>query len=98
MMNHNNEIIKSFQILFNFFHKFIAFAELHTNNNLIFIDIPELNKYFDGSFVVLTTQDLNETLDFPGKKEFDYFNKEEIKDIHYWKPKTAGELIFNYWD
>jgi hypothetical protein len=22
----------------------------------------------------------------------------ELEQISYWKPRTAGELIFNYWD
>ncbi len=96
--SHKLSYKRNFQILFNIFHRFIAFAELHINNNLIFIDIPELDKYFNGSFTVLKTDDLNEIIDIPYKKRFDYFNEYELKDINYQKPQRAGDLVFNYWD
>lgn len=24
--------------------------------------------------------------------------KAELQQIQYWKPKTVGEILFNYWD
>jgi hypothetical protein len=46
-------------------------------------------------FRVLTLRELQAPLDLTDLMALDHA---ELEQISYWKPGTAGELIFNYWD
>ena len=64
---------------------------------LDFISVPTvenaINQYTE--YVVLT----KEYLETPfSKYDTGELNDAEISQIKYWKPKTLGEVIFNWWD
>jgi len=45
---------------------------------------------------VLNTDELNIPLSIESISNT--LDKVEIEQIDYWRPKTIGEVIFNYWD
>ena len=74
-----------------------AFTKKYNSSNLLFdfINNSKLSKLLKSQYriSVLTKEKLNSLATPPlggwGAKE---------NDIKYWKPKTLGEVLFNYWD
>ncbi|MEH6940370.1 hypothetical protein [Bacillus sp. JJ722] len=95
---------KQFHILLNEYYPNLAFASIVEFGNIEFIDIPILYKQFNPFYKVLNTSELNNpvTLINSSKKSIIQNNNElnstELKEIVFWKLKTVGEIIFNYWD
>lgn len=95
---------KHMHILLNVHYPFMAFASKVECGEILFINESELDKLFSPFYNVLEIKELNEPviLRLGSKqsilqKEND-FNNDELKQIAYWKPKTIGDIIFNYWD
>ena len=91
-------------ILLNVHYPFMTFANEVEYGKIAFINEPELDKLFGSIYNVLGTKELNEPaiLKLGSKQTIlqneNDFNKDELKQVAYWKPKTIGEIIFNYWD
>jgi hypothetical protein len=66
---------------------------------LTFIDDPRIHAALAPSppdpFRLLTLGELQAPLDLVDCTALDHA---ELEQIRHWKPGTAGELIFNYWD
>ena len=64
-----------------------------------FVDDPRIHAALSLSppapFRLLTLRELQAPLDLTGLTALDHA---ELEQISYWKPSTAGDLIFNYWD
>ncbi|MED4697186.1 hypothetical protein [Peribacillus frigoritolerans] len=95
---------KHLHILLNEHYPFLAFASFVDFENIKFIDEPELLKQFSPFYRVLSMEELNKPLyikDSTGKiilVNDNELNSTELEQIAYWKPKSYGEVIFNFWD
>ncbi len=92
-------------ILLNDCYPFIAFATSVDYCGISFVNKPDFSKIlreFSTDLKFLTTSELHETIQVDGKtfklKNENSLNPVELSQILYWKPKTIGEVIFNYWD
>ena len=79
---------------------FLATAALAAGNAPItFTDNPRIHAALSLSppapFRLLTLAELQAPLDLTDLTALDHT---ELEQISYWRPGTAGELIFNYWD
>ena len=95
---------KHMHMLLDVHYPFMTFANEVEYGKIAFINEPELDKLFGSIYNVLGTKELNEPaiLKLGSKQTIlqneNDFNKDELKQVAYWKPKTIGEIIFNYWD
>ncbi|WP_350301318.1 hypothetical protein [Peribacillus frigoritolerans] len=95
---------KHLHILLNEHYPFLAFASFVDFENIKFIDEPELLKQFSPFYRVLSMEELNKPLyikESTGKiilENDNELNSAELEQIAYWKPKSSGEVIFNFWD
>lgn len=66
---------------------------------ITFVDDPRIHAALSLSppapFRLLTLRELHAPLDLTDLTALDHA---ELEQISYWRPGTAGELIFNYWD
>jgi hypothetical protein len=66
---------------------------------ITFVDDPRIHAALSPSppapFRLLTLRELQTPLDLTDLTALDHA---ELEQISYWRPGTAGELIFNYWD
>ncbi|MGE7880058.1 hypothetical protein [Peribacillus muralis] len=95
---------KHMHILLNVHYPFLAFASFVDFENIDFIDEPELMKQFSPFYKVLGREELIEPLiikEGTGKiilENDNELNSAELNQIAYWKPKSVGEVIYNFWD
>ena len=95
---------KHLHILLNEHYPFLAFASFVDFENIKYIDEPELLKQFSPFYKVLSIEELNEPLyikESTGKINLENdneLNSAELEQIAYWKPKSVGETIYNFWD
>jgi hypothetical protein len=87
---------KQFSILLNEHYPYIAFASVVEFGKIKFINAPELISQLSPFYKVLSVKELNEPLNI--KSDSINLNSAELEQISYWKPKTIGEVIFNFWD
>ena len=87
---HNNAHI---YILMNVYYPYFTFAS-SINDNITFIDIPNMSKSVLMKYEWLNKNQLNESC----KDSLNLLSPVELEQIHYWKPQTIGEIIYNYWD
>jgi hypothetical protein len=91
-------------VLLNAYYPFLAFASTVEFQDINFIDDPVLSKDFMPFYKVLSKEELNEPLDIRksrGKVSLENknnLNSSELEQLFYWKPKTVGEVMFNFWD
>ncbi len=91
-------------ILLNDHYPILAFASAVDFENIHFINEPELLRQFSPFYRVLSMKELNEPLymkEDPGKiilANDNELNSAELEQIAYWKPKSVGEVIYNFWD
>jgi hypothetical protein len=91
-------------ILLNSSYPIVAFASSVEYFNILFIDHPHSNfiKTFSDVFTVATVNELLERLEMDDRTQTvlndNNLNKSELSRIFYWKPKTVGEVVFNFWD
>lgn len=81
-------------ILQNIHYPFAAFARQDDSGGFIWISQPEWVQLPEGSVRFLNAGELNQ--DWHGL--CGELSPEELDQIHYWKPQTVGEIIFNTWD
>ena len=79
-------------ILMNAHYPYAAFADSVEYGEIGFVDVP-------GGVVcpdvrVLTRDELLQ----PWSGEEGELGDTEMKQIRYWKPRTVGEVVFNFWD
>jgi hypothetical protein len=71
--------------------------------NIHFIDHPHANlhKTYSSVFTITTVNELVERLEIDERTQTvinkNHLNKSEISQILYWKPKTVGDVVFNFW-
>ncbi|NGY89580.1 hypothetical protein F3K44_02630 [Bacillus megaterium] len=91
-------------MLLNAYYPFLALASTVEFQHINFIDDPALSKDFMPLYKVLSKEELSEPSNIrksKGKLSLENKNKlnsSELEQIFYWKPKTVGEVIFNFWD
>lgn len=84
-------------LLVNAYWPFGAFAAEEDPGNICFVDIPvRLPDWFPAGFCLLGTAELSESCRSPGV--LDALMPAEREQVRYWKPLTAGEIVFNFWD
>lgn len=97
----NDEV---FFILLNSSYPIVAFASSVENFNIHFIDHPHSNliKTFSNVFTIVNVNELVEPIEIDERTQTllnkNNLNKSEISQILYWKPKTVGDVVFNFWD
>jgi hypothetical protein len=75
---------------------FVQVTDGHVRPPLAFTERPSLAQIFaENGFQVLSAAELRHPLAVSDLSEL---TAAEHKQIRYWKPATAGELLFNYWD
>ncbi|WP_078410765.1 hypothetical protein [Priestia abyssalis] len=96
---------KNIYILLNGHYPFVAFASFIQYTEIKFIDEPQLYKAFNSfNYRVLTTNELNKPIRLVEKdgmlvvENQNNLNEGEMLQMEDWKPKTYGEIIFNFWD
>jgi hypothetical protein len=74
-------------------------APAQGSTSITFVDDPRIHAALTlnppGSFRLLTLRELQAPLDLIDCTALDHA---ELEQISHWRPGTAGELIFNYWD
>ncbi len=91
-------------ILLNSSYPFVAFASSVQYFDIKYADDSPFNNVnaFGTRFRVLTTEVLNQPLIVDERTHTllneNSLNKIELNHIFHWKPKTVGEVIFNFWD
>lgn len=88
---------KQLYVLLNEHYPFVAFASFVDIENIMFIDRPQLDEHFSDYYTVLGKKELNAPFNHRVIEKSE-LNGAELKQFAYWKPKTVGEIIFNYWD
>lgn len=81
-------------VMLNSSYPYVAFASLVSMEKIIYIDKPDYIKHIPDNYLVLNKKVLETIF---GNCE-NQLNQAERKQILYWKPKTVGEIIFNFWD
>ena len=76
-----------------------AAAPLSEGGPISFVDHPHIHAALSRDppalFRVLTLSELQTPLNLIDCTALDHA---ELEQISHWKPRTAGELVFNYWD
>ena len=85
---------QSIFVLQNIRYPYIAFARRDNSDRFIFTGRPEWIQLPEGPVRFLSPSALNQ--DWHGL--CGELSQEELKQIHYWSPKTVGEIVFNTWD
>lgn len=86
------------QVLCHSIYPIIAFTRpiVDSNLRLEFLNNPELRDAFERQgFEVALPDELNRSTI---EADLTKLNPAEIEQINYWKPKTIGEIIFNWFD
>jgi len=99
-----NVLEENLSILLNNVYPFIAFASSVDYGYIKFVDNELLLNGYSPYYRVLRSNELNEPLVIKENKgRITVENKNELNDaelnnIKYWKSKTVGDIVFNYWD
>ncbi|OPH51910.1 hypothetical protein BC351_34425 [Paenibacillus ferrarius] len=97
---HNESIF----ILLNCLYPFLAFASSVQYFKIEFIDhsLSNIVSGFNEGFRVLSAIETNQQFELDERTHNllteNNLNEAEINEILYWKPKTVGDVIFNFWD
>ena len=81
-------------LLQNIHYPYVAFARRDPSGGFIWTCQPEWLQLPEGSVYFLSPDELNQ--DWRGLCR--ELSPEEQAQIHYWNPRTVGEIIFNTWD
>lgn len=81
-------------LLQNIHHSFAAFAQRDPSGRFVLVRQPEWLRVSEGIACFLDPAELDQ--DWRGL--CGELSPEELEQIRYWKPRTVGELLFNYWD
>ncbi|NQX68686.1 hypothetical protein HQN90_21405 [Paenibacillus alba] len=97
---HNENIF----ILLNSSYPFVAFASSVQYLEIEFIDhsLSNIVCVFNDEFRVLSAIETNQKLELDERTLTLFIknrlNEAELCQIFHWKPKTVGDVIFNFWD
>lgn len=81
-------------ILQNIHYPYAAFAQRDASGGFILAGQPEWLQLPEGPVHFLSADELNQGW----RSLCGQLSSEELEQIHYWKPQTVGEIIFNTWD
>lgn len=93
MQSHNKE---NFYILKSLDEQWAISEPIEKNScDITFINIDVVSEQFRNLFGIetLSAETLNSQF-----KRLDFMDKSWNNDLAYWKPKTLGEALFNWWD
>jgi hypothetical protein len=91
-------------ILLNGSYPIVAFASNVEPFNITFIDHPIVNEVetFTNIYTIAVASELEEPVYIDERAKSlvneNKLNKQELSQLFYWKPKTVGEIVFNFWD
>ena len=86
---------KMFFLLMNSRYPYLAFADQMQFSNIHFVDHPwNMTLPAETEVVVLDARLLNRAW----RGCIDSLSEVEVCQIRFWKPRTVGEIIFNFWD
>ncbi|GFZ76126.1 hypothetical protein GCM10008018_22100 [Paenibacillus marchantiophytorum] len=97
---HNESIF----ILLNSSYPFVAFASSVQYFEIEFIDhtLSNMVCVINDGFRVLSAIETNQQLELDERTNSLFtensLNEAELSQIFHWKPKTVGDVIFNFWD
>jgi hypothetical protein len=88
---------KNVTVVCNDHAPFIAFINSPPDGTLLdFVDNEEAaNALASSEFRLLSVAELQRSVD---QLDLTQLGEAEMDQVEYWKPETAGELIFNHWD
>ncbi|MUV38803.1 hypothetical protein JNUCC1_02674 [Lentibacillus sp. JNUCC-1] len=97
---------KSVHALLNSQYPFIAFTSSRQGDehHFPFIDDVELSNIFNPYYEVLSFEQLNKPVRYHQQgtnitlENENTLHQADLKQLAFWKPKTVGEIVFNYWD
>jgi hypothetical protein len=95
---------ESIFILLNSSYPIVAFASSVEFFNIQFIDPLDSSviEAFSYAFKIATANELVERLVIDERTQTvlnkNNLNKSELSQIFFWKPKTVGDIVFNFWD
>lgn len=81
-------------ILQNIHYPYVAFAQRDTSGGFILSSQPEWLQLLEDPVRFLRPDELNQDW----RALCAELGPEELEQIHYWRPQTVGEIIFNTWD
>lgn len=85
----------SFCLLENMQHPFVAFVERVAFGSLPFLDKPNAFRLPEVYGITwLNSHILNQSW----RGHIGALDQAELDQIRFWKPKTVGDVIFNFWD
>lgn len=90
--------------MLNSSYPFVAFASSVQYFDIEFVDhsLSSVVDALSNEFRVLSANSLNQRLVLDERTHNvlnkNYLNKAELNQIFHWKPKTVGDVIFNFWD
>jgi hypothetical protein len=86
-------------ILCNCEYPMVAASRLQDDGStqITFMDVPGLAEAMRGvgPFRVLSAEELASPVNAETLQDLD---PAEIEQVKYWKPRTVGEVVFNFWD
>ncbi|MGI6030042.1 MAG: hypothetical protein ACOX7F_00895 [Eubacteriales bacterium] len=83
---------KNLYILENAYHPWVAFAKTIEFGDIEFMEAPFPLAAPDIHLLALSE------LQQDGSHLVGNLDKAEIEQITYWRPRTLGEIVFNFWD
>lgn len=90
---------KQLKLLFNAYYPLVAFSVplQECRMDIEFVDCSDLADVFRRltDFQPMSKVELTTPVKSTDLKDL---NKAELEQFNYWKPKTVGELVFNFWD
>jgi hypothetical protein len=95
---------KDYHILLNEYYPYLVFASSVNCGKIIYVDEPQLSRDFIPYYKVLSVSVLNKPLNIKETNGMivlennNKLNSAELDQISYWKPKTIGDIVYNFWD
>lgn len=80
-------------LLLNAYAPYCAFAQSLEHNTVVFLEPPAAALPPSG-YRLLSLKELNKDC----REAAQALGEAELEQIRYWKPRTVGEVVFNFWD
>ncbi len=86
-------------VLLNLHFPIVAFAERSSDDasEIRFVEAPALRDLLlgSGAYTVMSTSEAGQRVTAEACR---LLGPAELKQLHYWRPRTIGEVVFNRWD
>ena len=86
-------------VLLNAIHPILSFAKPVKEGEceFEFVDVPLLSQAFESvcDYTIMQAVELNARAD---AETYELLGRVELEQIKYWKPKSVGAILFNFWD